>query len=446
MTSLRIPAKNLADAFAACDPAQPLPAGDERYVDLASGRGREGSCVARCRKSIQLSPTPVAQIFAGHRGCGKSTELLRLAEQLRVDGYFVAFFEVDGDLDLQDTEPSDVLLAVVRNLEEQLRENGFKLSDKLLDDFLDWFGQVVLETTERKNIEAEVRSEVGINASVPLFAKLLARFTGQVRTGTESKKNIRRKLDPQVSQLVERGRLLVSDARSRVQKAGLKDLVMIIDNLDRVALVDRGHQTSHDVLFIERGDLLKGFGCHTIVTVPISLLFSPRVAVLNGIFPDRHLLPMVKMEERGSRKPWPEGRRLMEEIVRERLDVDVLFENGVVGRLIEMSGGHPRQLMFLLRQALSYADEAPITAEAVDDAVSRLRDDYDRSTPERHWPLLAQVYDTQAVVNDDDHQVMLFNLSVLEYQNKDRWCDVQPVIRELSRFRAELAKDLKIRP
>ena len=61
-----------------------------------------------------------------------------------------------------------------------------------------------------------------------------------------------------------------------MRKAGHKDLVVIADNLDRIALKDRGDgRTSHEVLFIERGQLLKGFGCHTVVTVPISLLFSP---------------------------------------------------------------------------------------------------------------------------------------------------------------------------
>ncbi len=46
------PATNLIDAFNLCDPARPLEAGDSRYVDLAPGRGDEGSAIARCRKRI----------------------------------------------------------------------------------------------------------------------------------------------------------------------------------------------------------------------------------------------------------------------------------------------------------------------------------------------------------------------------------------------------------
>ena len=431
------PATNLTDAFNACDPTRPLEAGDPRWVDLAAGRGDEGSAVAQCRRRILRSDSPLVQLLAGHRGCGKSTELRRLQRSLEKDGYFVAYFEVDADLDLEDTEPPDILLAFIRNLEQALRDSGHRLPENLLEEFLEWFGEVVLEKSERKAIEGEVRSEISIGAEVPLFAKLMSRFTGLVKTGTESKKNLRRKLDPQMSQLLERGRLLVIAARSAVRKAGHKDLVVIADNLDRVAPKDRGDgRTSHEVLFIERGELLKGFGCHSVVTVPISLLFSPKLANLSAIFPDRHVLPMVKLAEHRTRQPWAPGRDLFEGILRQRLDVEALFEDEVSDRLISGSGGHPRLLMILVRYALDLVDDPPVTRGAAHKAIRRLVNDYDRSIPESHWPLLARVHRDQAVLNDEDHQLMLFNLSVLEYQNEDRWCDVHPAILQLPQFQA----------
>lgn len=441
---LNLPAKNLKDAFNACDPSAPLDDDDPRYVDLASGRGDEGNAVEQCRKRIIRSDRPCVQLFAGHRGCGKSTELRRLHKLLKQDNYFVVRFEVHRDLDLQDTEPADVLLALIRNLEEHLRKSPFQLSQKLLNDFEAWFGETILDTSESRQMEAAVSSEVRLGADVPLLAKLMARVTGQIRTGTESKKSVRLKLDPQVSQLVDRGKILVSNARSQIQQAGYKDLVMIVDNLDRVVPVSKGNaRTSHDVLFIERGDLLKGFGCHTIITVPISLFFSPKGALLNNIFPYRHIVPMVKVATQDHQK-WHPGYQLLEEVLGRRLDVDSLLEKDVAQRLIEMSGGHPRQLMNLMLFSMDFVDEPPVTLVAVEKAIKRFKTDYDRMIPENHWPLLAQVHLNQKVLNDEDHQLMLFNLSVLEYENDDRWCDVQPAIRELARFQAELGKTKKI--
>ncbi len=432
-----LPATNLKDAFNACDPARPLDAGDDRWVDLASGRGDEGSAVEQCQRRILRSDSALVQLLAGHRGCGKSTELRRLQRSLEKKGYFVAYFEVDGDLDLEDTEPPDILLAFIRNLEKALREAGLAIDSELLEDFLLWFGEVVWEKSELREIEGIVRSEVALGAEIPLFAKLLARLTGQVKTGTEAKRSVRQKLDPQLSQLLDRGRLLVIAARAAARKAGKKDLVVIVDNLDRIALKDRGDgRTSHEVLFIERGELLKGFGCHSVVTVPISLLFSPKLANLSAIFPDRHVLPMVKLDEHTTRRPWPTGRKLLADLLQHRLQLDALFEEGVSDALITGSGGHPRLLMTLVRYALDFVDDPPVTLEAAQRAIRRLVNDYDRSIPENHWPLLARVHRDQAVLNDEDHQLMLFNLSVLEYQNEKRWCDVQPAILELPQFQA----------
>ena len=129
-----LPATNLADAFNACDPASPLDAGDPRYVDLTPGRGEEGSAVAQCRKRILRSSSPLVQLFAGHRGCGKSTELRRLQHTLEEDGYFVAFFKAEQSLDLED---------IVRRAPEDVDEATHPLALDL-DVDADQVGDVVL--------------------------------------------------------------------------------------------------------------------------------------------------------------------------------------------------------------------------------------------------------------------------------------------------------------
>lgn len=96
--------------------------------------------------------------------------------------------------------------------------------------------------------------------------------------------------------------------------------------------------------------------------------------------------------------------------------------------------------MTLVRYALDFVHDPPVTREAARKAFRRLVNDYGRSIPDEHWPLLARVHREQTVRNDDDHQLMLFNLSVLEYQNEDRWCDVQPAVLELPQFQAALTK------
>lgn len=60
---------------------EPLPSGDPRWIDCTNARGDtdvEGLLAQR----IEGASRSTIQLISGHRGCGKSTELLRLAERL----------------------------------------------------------------------------------------------------------------------------------------------------------------------------------------------------------------------------------------------------------------------------------------------------------------------------------------------------------------------------
>ncbi|BAZ13120.1 hypothetical protein NIES4071_49590 [Calothrix sp. NIES-4071] len=63
------------------DPSSPLPAGDPAYVDCNDVRG-EGDILVDIGKDILLSEEKTCQLYSGHRGAGKSTELLRLQKDL----------------------------------------------------------------------------------------------------------------------------------------------------------------------------------------------------------------------------------------------------------------------------------------------------------------------------------------------------------------------------
>ena len=80
--------------------------------------------------------------------------------------------------------------------------------------------------------------ELGMKAPVllPLIAKLFAKITGQIRTGQKSRKNIREKLEPQVYQLIDRMNEFIQAALPEIKKKGFRDIVLIIDNLDRIVL------------------------------------------------------------------------------------------------------------------------------------------------------------------------------------------------------------------
>lgn len=83
------------------------------YIDFSSVRG--GQIIENLRDNITLwSPDEsTCQLFTGHIGCGKSTELLRLKKELEHEGFHVVYFESSQDLEMGDVDVGDILLAIV---------------------------------------------------------------------------------------------------------------------------------------------------------------------------------------------------------------------------------------------------------------------------------------------------------------------------------------------
>jgi len=444
------PARTLRDAYNAADPAMPLPSGDSRYVDCTDVRGNR-DVVQQMFDTITWSDQDTAQLLTGHRGCGKSTELLRLKARLEEAGYVVIYFEADEDLDVNDIIYSDLLLAIARRVESQLREEyGIQLDSQLLDSVQRWFADVLYTEDGWRQVERELTAEaelgVGLPAGVPLLARLLARVTGQIKTGRAIRQELRRKLDPQISLLIENLNLLIRRAIVQLRHLGRQGLVLLIDNLDRITLrlLDTG-RTSHETLYIDHGEQLRALACHAVYTVPISMVYSPTASQLKAIFPHCWVVPMVKIAqpEGGDH---PEGLARLREMLARRIDLEALFTEEAMDYLCRSCGGHPRDLMRLVTYACIYAPRdcwpRPIDLEVAQRAMAELVEEYSRLIPEAHYPKLARVHLRHEVENDADHQLMLYNLSVLEYLNgPPPWHDVHPAVRCLPKFREALKRE-----
>ena len=114
--------KLLTNLYNAFDPFYPLPANDPQYVDCQEARG-DGNIIEDLGVRIQRrSERMTCQLYTGHRGAGKSTELLRLQQYLQTKGCFVVYFAAEEeDIDPEDTEYTDILLACTKHLLKKLK-------------------------------------------------------------------------------------------------------------------------------------------------------------------------------------------------------------------------------------------------------------------------------------------------------------------------------------
>lgn len=439
-------AKTLREVFRVTDPSKPLESGDPRYVSCEQVRGNEDIVDFMFNTiSWQEEDAYCHQLFTGHRGCGKSTELLRLKSRLEKAGYAVLYYEAGDDLDLLDVKYTDIILSIVRRITSEI-----KLDENLLSAVQEWFAETLYDKESYRDVQRtlEVEAALGVDLpqQIPLVARLLARVMGQIKSGEQVKHAIRLRLDPQVSQLIERTNLLLLEAQKKLKSP----LVIIVDQLDRIVLqgTETTERTNHDVIYIDHGDQLCSLQAHIIYTIPISMLYSPHAPVLRSIFPDYAVLPMIKSRTRDG-QPNQNGLDVLHEILNRRIVLDEVFTDDAVSYLCEMSGGHSHDLLTLVRYTTRYPLNRwpqPIDAQVAQRAVDRLITEYNNAIPEEHYPLLAQIYFNKSIRNNSIHGKMLYNQSVLEYYNgAPPWHDVHPVVLELPKFRNALDQERKSR-
>jgi AAA ATPase domain len=430
----------LSKIYNAFNPA-PLPANSKLYVDCKAVRGGSDVLV-ELGKTIRFSDRPTCQLYTGHRGGGKSTELLRLKQDLEKKGCTVVYFSAeDEDVNPEDVEYTDILLACTRHLLEQVKQADPK-------PVLSWLrerGQVLKDVLLTDISLADLKAEAGI--------KEFAKITTSIRTQPTQRAKLRDLLNPYTEKLVEALNEFIADAKRKLPQDKQR-LVVIADGLEKVTLATReGGRTNHDEIFIDRAEQLKGLDCDVIYTVPISLVLSNRVSDLveiYGCIP--HVLPMVMTETRQNELN-PLGIEILQSIVGSRmesiegakgltLETQVFDSPETLERLCLMSGGHVRNLVLLVQTAIKYNEEEclPIQASALGQAIRQLRKTYRDTVNEDQWNLLAAVHRSKQPLNDDAHRSLLFTRCLLEYREEESWHDVHPVLRDVPEFKAALTQ------
>jgi hypothetical protein len=231
------------------------------YIDFSSVRGSK--IIESLKRTIALiSPNEATcQLFTGHIGCGKSTELLRLKAELEQEGFHVVYFESSQDLDMADVDVTDILLSVAGQVSESLEAIKIKLHPGY---FTNLFTEIVDFLQTPIELEAEAELSVGIG-----------KITAKTKESPKLRRRLREYLEPRTSGILESiNKELLGRATTELKRRGKAGLVVIVDNLDRVSIrtLPSG-RTQAEYLFIDRGEQLGRLNCHVVYTIPLGVDF-----------------------------------------------------------------------------------------------------------------------------------------------------------------------------
>lgn len=256
---------DFACLFQTFDPAIALPAGDRAYVDWQAAVGLV-DVKRQLANSVLLTTNGYShRLVTGLRGGGKTTELRQLQKLLetRPDGqrYFVSFLDADDALDLDDADPTDLVLAVVRQLVTDLRdkERIEVKPGKQLKSFLA-AARAVVQGIPDAGIDIELADPLGI-------AKLSTTLKRQPSRRRELRNLLEGSLDTLYDAINDE---LRPAARERLGQLGYRGILVIVDQLDRIPPDDDRHRR----VFLEGRGKLKALNLHALYTAPIEYAYS----------------------------------------------------------------------------------------------------------------------------------------------------------------------------
>jgi hypothetical protein len=424
-----IPTEDLTAATQICDPWLPLQPGEDDSIREDFDAARGGNRLVRMMQRIRRAGArPTLHFLTGHMGSGKTTELLRMREALRiVDGQHlpVEVLVVDADtlLDRRDVDVEDLLIALWGAV--------FAMSWDAAHE--------VLKRVWKEQIADHLKSAV-VNLALP--EQVAGAVNGLLKhiklAAPERRRAIRTSLGDRARALVEG----LNAAFEKVRDQQSTNIAILIDNLEKLSLSER---SAVEHLYLERMGVLRDLDAHLVITVPLYLIFSQAGATLTGLYGGHTvLMPMVKVRNRASQAndPEPPGLELLANMLEKRVKFSTLFVSGraAARKIAALSGGSIRYALRITAGAIDEHDAPPVTDASIDRSAAQIRAEFDRALPEAWVPCLRFVAAHNRFPDDCDPDIKrdaLRHLFVLEYQNgdPDPWYGVHPLVEQLTKYK-----------
>jgi len=391
-------------------PLKPKDNGDPNpfYID------RPGNPIADLEDAL-LAPfhNPPKFFFSGHRGCGKSTELLHLMGNPDiVEKFWPIHFSIREEADIIDLDFRDILLAVGGRMFRDYRNAGGHIPDQLLKELNSWRGKV---EEEIKTISGRV-SEYEVGASIDAF---FVNAGMKMKLEPATRAELRQVIERDITGLL----LVINNIAAAIFSQEKRIPLILIDDLDKPGLEEAR------AIFHDRREIMMQPNCAIVYTVSSALFYSKDFDAIRdqAIFlPNIKLHPHQAPDERNK-----EGYATLRRFVTLRMDTN-LIEALALEDAITYSGGVFREMARIMRTAIGRARRRKsmrVESVDVDWAIAEIRNEYRRILDKDDIEILKNVHEHNRLEYNDRLRPLLQLLALLEYRNGENWCDVHPVLR-----------------
>ncbi len=418
-------------------------------------------------------------LVIGHMGCGKSTILNKVAEELE-EQYHVINFSVMDELNIMDIEAIDVLTVIyiqlidyassqrVRNLfspfesfVQNIKENFNISSTEAGIDLLKTFSfKIKVEAESREAIRREFKNRLQIlQRNISEGCKTIAEEAVSFKFTASSFENLRDETVPIPDDVLESLRPLenkhyqnrerdkfIEDIKQQIGEEQLKryrgiflkhakiqkDVLIIIDDLDKLK------NEFAEKIFFDEARLLTMIDAKIIFTFPLANYYSPLFNQISDKFEDEFIQLIDLYTSNG--KYQQESLEMLKKLILKRIDKKYISDDAMK-HLIDHSGGLLRDLvkfmqdackLALLQKVKTIADSTEIPQKVIQDKINEYKAVFDFPEYENDVKEIIQKR-TRTGIKSAHLNYLLRYLFVLEYgrRGEESWYDAHPCLKEL---------------
>lgn len=433
----QIRAQTTNEGFWTLDPNRAIYPGDAFFANLerhfADEEYQPVAPLLRRLRPVAGAPGYRLVGLIGHRGSGKSTLVRKAMERMANEhNAHAVYVDVVAALDRTDLTFADALMAMVNAVAAELAAASAKVPEAELALFKLYFAEELLTEEHVKELSGSIETSAEAGGGVPYFAKLLGKVTALVKSDSEYRREIRRKIERSPQDMIRRANLFLDAAATALGRV----LIVVFDNLEKVS--DRSLVES---AFLARADDLRSLRTTIVLFLHPADEFAPhRIRASDAC--DVVSLPMLplRLQEQGYGAVNPNVQNAITDLLGLRLDLAALTEDptACVRQVCLHSGGRLRDVLEIMRAACERAGARRITVELIDKCARKLAGERAAMLRPGDHERLIEVSASKQVPNDEAHAYLLLHSMVLQY-NGVPWWDIHPLLLLIERFRAKLS-------
>jgi len=325
-------------------------------------------------------------LFSGFTGSGKTTELIKLCYQMQKD-FNIIIFSAWNRLKINELSIESLLFEIVEDALKYLYENELvderdELLKEIVDNITDWCSETRIITEEKKEKSKTVGNGIEFLKGIFFRAKTERHFFGSDRA--ESSRIEERKINDLIFECNK-----IFDYLK--EKTG-KETLIIIDDLEKMSFVKSRN------FFLENSSFIRDFRCKMVLTIPVELIFHADFAIIQNVFGEAEVLPMIKIKDKEGRDYKP-GIDCLTKILERRLDLS-LFENQCYKKAIKYSGGAIRELFQIVQRSALIEKSEIITATSMQKSINYYKNIFASRIQERDDEIKIKFREYLAVLFD----------------------------------------------